>query len=162
MKRTLLLALLVICAACDLGPFGATRLTGQAVDQPVDDWSFVAGEYSLPIETRAPAWLPAATTWFFVHDKTLWLYAMAPRSFEYGWVRRLREVDPGVRILFGGKLYAGRASLITDPMVIDPLLPIVVRKYHMVETSNAHLVEKSDAETQMHQWFFRVDSQHGR
>lgn len=160
MKQLLLATLTVLTATgCDLGPLGGTRLRGELVQEPVRDWSVAANHYVVEIETRAPSLLPSAHTWFVVHDGTLWLYAMAPRSFEYPWVRRLRAIDPGVRILVDGKLYAGRAVLVTEPAVIEPLLPAVLRKYDMVETPRARFVPApmQHPGTQLQHWFFRVD-----
>ncbi|HET6304993.1 MAG TPA: hypothetical protein VFG80_09440, partial [Myxococcota bacterium] len=91
--------------ACDLGPLGGTPLRGERVAEPVPDWSFLADRYALEIETVAPSLLPSATTWFVVHEGTLWLYAILPPPLESPWVRRLRDVDPRVRIRVDGKLH---------------------------------------------------------
>lgn len=157
MRRLLLAALVALAAGCNLGPLGGSRLSGERVREPVRDWSFAANQYVLEIETRASALLPSARTWFVVHDGTLWLYAMAPRSFVYPWVRRLRQIDPGVSIRVDGKLYAGRATLVTEAAAIEPLLPSVLRKYHMVDVTRARFASPQTQGTQLRHWFFRVD-----
>jgi len=101
--RAALFALGLAGLACDLGPLGGTPLRGERVAELVTDWSFLADRYALEIETVAPSLLPSATTWFVVHEGTLWLYTMLPPPFELPWVRRLRDVDPGVRIRVDGK-----------------------------------------------------------
>lgn len=157
--RAGLAALALAALGCDLGPLGGTRLRGELVREPVRDWSFAADRYTLEIETVAPALLPSAHTWFFVHEGTLWLYTMLPPSLELPWLRRLRDVDPGVRIRVDGKLHEGRAVLVRDPAVLEPLLPTVLRKYHLVEASRARFVSAPERhpETQMQHFFFRVD-----
>jgi hypothetical protein len=154
------LSVLALAAvACDLGPLGGTALRGELVREPVADWSFAADRYVIEIETLAPALLPSARAWFFVYEGTLWLYAMLPPPLELPWVRRLRDVEPGVRIRVDGKLYEGRAVRVTDPAVLEPLLPVVLRKYHLVETSRARFVAARERHpgTQLQHFFFRVD-----
>ena len=159
MRRYVLAALCgLLAATCNLGPLGGTALHGEFVREPMRDWSLVATEYTLDIQTQAPALLPSARTWFVVHEGTLWLYAMAPRPLEPSWIRRLRDVDPGVRIRVGEKLYLAQARLVEDPAAIEPLLPTLLRKYHMIETARARFIPAPDRYpgTQLRQWFFRV------
>jgi hypothetical protein len=158
-RRAALAALALAALACDLGPLGGTSLRGELVAEPVTDWSFVADRYGIEIETVAPALLPSATPWFVVHDGTLWLYAILPPGLELPWVRRLRDVDPGVRIRVDGTLHEGRAVRVTDPALLEPLLPVVLRKYHLVETSRARFVPAPERHpgTQVEHHFFRVD-----
>jgi hypothetical protein len=94
-----------------------------------------------------------------VHEGTLWLYAILPPPLESPWVRRLRDVDPGVRIRVDGKLHAGRAVRVSDPAVLERLLPAVLRKYHLVETPRARFVAAPERHpgTQIRHFFFRVD-----
>jgi len=157
--RAALFALGLAGLACDLGPLGGTPLRGERVAEIVTDWSFLADRYALEIETVAPSLLPSATTWFVVHEGTLWLYAILPPPLESPWVRRLRDVDPGVRIRVDGKLHAGRAVWVRDPDVLEPLLPAVLRKYHLVETPRARFVAAPERHpgTQIQHFFFRVD-----
>ena len=148
-----------LLAGCDFGPLGGTSLRGEPAAESVRDWSFLEPRYAIEIETHAWAWLPSAQARFVVQDGVLWLYAMATADLEYPWVLRLRDVDPGVTIAVDGKLHQGRAVLIRDPDTLAPLLPAVLRKYHMVETAHARFVP-SPARfpgTQIRHWFFRVD-----
>jgi hypothetical protein len=157
--RATLAALGLAALGCDLGPLGATRLRGELASEPVTDWSFAADRYAIEIETEAPALLPAATTWFVVHEGRLWLYTLLPPPLETPWVRRLREEDPGVRIRVDGKLHAGRAVWVSDPALLEPLLPGVLRKYHLVETPRARFATAPERHpgTQIGHVFFRVD-----
>jgi hypothetical protein len=146
--------------ACDLGPLGGTPLHGEPATQKVADWSFVESEYALDIETHAGSLLASARSWFVVQDGTLWLYAMSTAELEPPWLRRLRDVEPGVTVRAAGRLHQGRAELVTDPAALEPLLPLVLRKYHLVETPSARFVSGSERfpATQIRHWFFRFES----
>ena len=98
--------------AATSGPLGGTSLRGEPAVESVRDWSFLEPRYAIEIETRAPSLLPSAQARFVVQDGVLWLYAMSDADFEYPWVRRLRDVDPGVTIAVDGKLYPARAVLV--------------------------------------------------
>lgn len=149
----------LLLAGCELGPLGGTPLRGEPATENVRDWSFLEPRYAIEIETRADSFLPSAQARFVVQDGVLWLYAMANADFEYPWVRRLRDEDPGVTIGVDGKLYQGQAIWIEDPGALAPLLPAVLRKYHMVETSRARFVPSPERfpGTQIRHGFFRVD-----
>lgn len=149
----------LVLAGCELGPLGGTPLRGEPVSEAVNDWSFLEPRYAIQIETLAPSLLPSAQTRFVVRDGVLWLYAMGNADFEYPWVRRLRDEDPGVRIAVDGKLHEARAVLIRDSDALAPLLPAVLRKYHFVETARARFVPSSERfpGTQIRHLFFRVD-----
>jgi len=148
-----------LLASCEVGPLGGTPLRGEPAKESVRDWSFLEPRYAIEIETQAPSLLPSAQARFVVQDGVLWLYAMATAELEFPWVRRLRDVDPGVTIGVDGRLYAARAVLVHDADVIAPLLPAVLRKYHMVETSRARFVPSPERfpGTQIRHWFFRVE-----
>ena len=146
-------------SACELGPLGGTALRGEAVTESVRDWSFLEPRYTVEIETHAGSLLPSAQVRFVVQAGVLWLYAMATADFEYPWVRRLRDQDPGITIGADGKLYPGKAVWVQDADTLAPLLPAVLRKYHMVETSRASFVSSPERfpGTQIRHAFFRVD-----
>jgi hypothetical protein len=48
---------------------------------------------------------------------------------------------------------------VDDPAELEPLLPLLLAKYHLVETRSAHFVRDPERfpGTQIHHWFFRVD-----
>jgi hypothetical protein len=154
---TLLAALLL--AGCDFGPLGGTALRGVPASDPVNDWSFLEPRYGLAIETHAPSWLPSAQAWFVVQDGVLWIYAISTPQLERPWVQRLRDEDPGVTIEVDGKLHQGKAVHVTDPAILEPLLPRVLRKYHGVETTRARFAPRSERfpDTQVRHAFFRID-----
>jgi hypothetical protein len=149
-------------AGCELGPLGGTALRGERVAEPVRDWSFAEPGYVLEIQTHARALLPSASTWFVVQDGALWLYAMSTGDLEPPWLARLRE-DPGVTIRVDGRLHEGRARLVTDPAALEPLLPRVLAKYHMVQVDDARFAAPSGRfpGTQIRHWFFRVEAPAG-
>jgi hypothetical protein len=159
MKRVLAPLAGLLLAACDLGPLGGPPLRGQPASESVRDWSFLEPRYTLEIQTRASSLLPSAQARFLVKDGVLWLYAMSNADFEYPWVRRLRDEDPGVTIEADGKLYPARAVLVEDPETLAPLLPPVLRKYHLVETARARFVASPPRfpGTQIRHVFFRVE-----
>jgi hypothetical protein len=144
--------------ACDLGPLGASALDGERVSAAISDWSWLEPRYSLDVQTHASALLPSAHAWFVVQDGTLWLYAMSS-DLEPPWLARLRDEDPGVTIGVDGKIHEARAVLVTDPAELEPLLPRVLAKYHLVETSRARFAPPSARfpATRIHHWFFRVE-----
>jgi len=146
-------------AGCEVGPLGGTPLRGEPATERVRDWSFLEPRYGVEIETHARSFLPSAWSRFVVQDGVLWLYAMSAADLEYPWVRRLRDVDPGVTIAVDGKLYPGQAILVRDADMLAPLLPAVLRKYHMVETARARFVASPERfpATQIRHWFFRVE-----
>jgi len=145
--------------ACDLGALGGTPLRGEPATEKVRDWSFLEPRYAVEIETHASSFLPSAQARFVVQDGVLWLYAMGTADFEVPWVRRLRDQDPGFTIEVDGKLHQGRAVWVSDADALAPLLPAVLRKYHMVETSRARFVPSPERfpGTQIRHGFFRVD-----
>jgi hypothetical protein len=149
-------------AGCEpRGPFPGGPLEGELVSGPTEDWSFAGDRYGIEVETRAGRWLRSARAWFVVQDGALYLYTASP--VEFGWIRRLREEDVHVRLRIGGKLYATRAILLTDPAEIEPLLPEVLAKYYGVEASRVRWVGSSPRfpGTQLQQWFFRVEPASG-
>lgn len=148
-----------LLTGCEVGPLGGTPLRGKPAAESVRDWSFLEPRYTIEIETRAPSLLPSAQARFVVQDGVLWLYAMATAEFEFPWVVRLRDVDAGVTIGVDGTLYPARAVLVRDAEALEPLLPAVLRKYHMVETSRARFVQSPERfpGTQIRHWFFRVE-----
>lgn len=145
-----------LLAACDLGPLGTRALRGEPAG-PVEDWSFLEGRYSIDVQPHRDALLPGASSWFLVEDGRLWLYAMSS-ELEPPWLARLRE-DPGVTIGADGRLYEARAVLVSDPTELEPLLPRLLAKYHLVETSRARFVPHPVRfpGSQIHHWFFRVE-----
>jgi hypothetical protein len=154
-----LLAALLLAAGCDLGPLGGTALRGAPASEPVSDWSFLEPRYGLAIQTHAPSLLPSAQAWFIVQDGVLWIYAISTAQLERPWVQRLRDEDPAVTIEVDGKLYQGKAVHVTDPAILEPLLPRVLRKYHGVETARARFAPRSERfpDTQVRHAFFRID-----
>ena len=151
-----MLASAALVSACDLGPLGASALRGEPATEPVGDWSFLESQYNVDIQPHADAWLPAARSWFVVEDGVLWLYAMST-DLEPPWLARLRD-DPSITLGVDGRLYEARATLVTDPARLEPLLPRVLAKYHLVETPRARFVPHPERfpDTQIHHWFFAV------
>jgi hypothetical protein len=144
---------------CDFGPLGGTALRGEPAAESPRDWSFLEPRYAIEIETRASSLLPSAQSRFIVQDGVLWLYAMKNADFEYPWSRRLREQGAGITIAADGKLYPARAVLVEDTAMLEPLLPVVLRKYHLVETARARFVASPPRfpGTQIRHVFFRVE-----
>jgi hypothetical protein len=152
------LVLALALAGCELGPFGGTALRGERVAEPVRDWSFAEPRYFVEIQTHAGSLLPSARTWFVVHEGTLWLYTMSTGGLEPPWLGRLRDEDPGVTIGVDGRLHEGVARLVTEPAELEPLLPRVLAKYHMVEVDGARFARSERFPgTQIRHWFFRVE-----
>jgi hypothetical protein len=151
--------LLLLAAGCEpRGPLPGGRLDGELVAERIDDWSFAANHDRIEIETRSGSFLRSASTWFFVHEGTLYLYAASP--VEFGWIRRLREEDPNLMLRLDGKLYPVRAEALVEPGQIEPLLPAMLSKYYAMEVVHIRWVgpTRRFPGTQLRQWFFRIES----
>jgi hypothetical protein len=155
----LLLGAACALCACDLGPLGSTALRGEPAREPVRDWSFLEPRYTIDVETHAASLLPSTHAWFVVHEGALWLYAMSTPTLAPPWVERLRDVRPDVTIGVDGRLHQGRAALVEDLAALEPLLPLVLRKYHGIATARARWLPHPARHpgTQIRHWFFRVE-----
>ena len=101
---------LSVCPGCG-GPtlvFPGGALSGEVVNEPVEDWSFVSDRF-VDLETR-PDDPYSVELNYIVHDGNLYLDpAEGRRWFEY------LKADPHVRVRFDDKVYPVVAVLVGRP-----------------------------------------------
>lgn len=116
--RRLLCAVFLLLPGCG-GPFlvfPGGELSGEVVEEPVEDWSF-ADDTFMDLEVR-PEDPYSVELNYVVEDGKLYIDpAEGRRWFDY-----LRE-DPRVRVRFGDRIYAGTAVKVGDPGEIEGFPP---------------------------------------
>lgn len=97
------------------------------------DWTFAQKTPTLMVETHPWYLIAHSVTIFFVTDAgNLYLHAdyTPGKTFPYGksWTAGLAH-DPTVRIKIGGRVYAGKVTLVTDPAEFNKLFEDFRKKY---------------------------------
>jgi len=123
--------LVVACAAtacvdpADRRP--GLRLTGEVVEEPVEDWSFTDAHPEIYIETRPPWLLPHSVTIVATSlDGELYVHARNPA--EKRWVGHVAR-DPRVRLEIGDKIYERRLERVEDPARQEAIYRDFAAKY---------------------------------
>ena len=114
MRCAAVLAAVVVLAGCG-GPlfvFPGSELTGEVVEEPVADWSFVDDVW-FELETR-PDDPYSVQLNYFVKDGKLYIDPAEGRV----WLEHIRR-DPRVRARFDGKIYPLRAVLVGLPGEVE-------------------------------------------
>jgi hypothetical protein len=116
-------------------------LSGQVVNAPVTDWSFVTQYRTDKVQTRTRFLIPhSVTTGFIVYNGQLYLTSMfrAGMPFPQGkmWVSDVMR-DPHVRLKFGDKLYDCVLSHVTDPDERAAVLGSRAKQFPQPTASNA-------------------------
>ena len=114
LKRELCAAAIMIavslCLACG-GPmlmFPGGELSGEVVQEPVEDWSFVTESF---VDLETTPYDPYSVQLnYIVRDGKLYLDPAEGRA----WFDYLKE-DPNVRVRFGDKIYPVTAVLVGRP-----------------------------------------------
>ena len=110
------------------------RLSGEVVNEPVDDWSFVASHHYLLIESGARMLPYSKNVWFMVHQGDL--YVLLPSLFGDELRQRLL-LDPLVRVEVAGKVYEQRAKEVEGDALVGELMAPVLRRIGSIELSGA-------------------------
>ncbi len=98
------------------------RLSGEVVERETSDWSFVASEQTIFVETRTWYLIPhSVTTVYRVHDGELYVPARDPETKR--WPKNVAS-DPRVRLEIAGRVYERKAVLITDTAISDEVLGV--------------------------------------
>ena len=108
---TICVSLLLGCG----GPmliFPGGALSGEVVEQPVENWSFVDSSF-VDLEVR-PSDPYSVELNYVVRDGKLYIDPAEGRK----WLDYIRE-DPRVRVRFDGKVYPLRAVLVGKPGELD-------------------------------------------
>jgi len=121
------------------GPFRATAAAG------LPDAAQAGAANTVEIEVGQPE-PRSRTTWIIEHDGVL--YVPAGFAARKQWPAQA-EADGRLRLRVGGKVYAAKATRVTDPALRTALLEKVAKKYDV----------KGDPQGAMAQstWFFRLD-----
>jgi len=131
-----LILILVILRITGLDPHGRMPglwLSGNLVTTPVTDWSFVTPHPIDQVQTRSWYLLPhSVNTNFVVLNGQVYLTSVfqadAPFPGSKGWTSNIIR-DPRVRLKFGDQLYDCRLIPVTDPAILEKLLPLANEKY---------------------------------
>jgi hypothetical protein len=141
-------------------------LTGDLVQTPVTDWSFIDEISNVQIETRTWYLLPhVLRTDIAWNDEQLYLFseyfAPAPgkpdlreRFPEARFWNRMVVRDPRIRVKIGDRLFEMRAYPLTDPSQIAVARQAVLSKYADVRAQEASPESRRPA---LH--FFRLEPQ---
>jgi len=120
MRRALLLSVLVGASVLGCGGpffiFPGGALSGEAVAEPVTDWSFVDDRW-IDIETR-PGDPYSVELNYVVKDGQLYIDPKEGRK----WLEHIRA-DPRMRVRFGGKIYPVTAVLVGRPGELEGFDP---------------------------------------
>lgn len=118
-----------------MGPIAGNKLEGTTSTWP-DDWSF-SGEYeNLLLETN-PEDPYSVTVWAVDVEGELYITAVDPDS---RWVQNIAQ-NSDVVVGVAGKLYPGRAHVITDPAEMNPVGLRYGTKYEMPPEEGANILE---------------------
>jgi hypothetical protein len=125
---------IALTVACTIDPsderpgFG---LSGEVVQQAVEDWSFSEDSGEIFIETVTSYWIPhSVTAWCVtVGDE---LYVAADDADKKSWVANVAS-DPNVRLKIIDKVYEQKLEPVTDATTIAAIDEGFVRKYEYEE-----------------------------
>ncbi len=129
-----------------VGPVAGRQLSGEVVTTPVADWSFTDEHTTIAVETR-PAAPHSVTTICFTHEGALYVPAQSGSTKSWTYYA---TADPRVRLKIGDKVYAARASRVTDESLGPALIASARAKYEIEESDEAPTFEDV--------WVFRMDA----
>jgi hypothetical protein len=119
LRAAVALPLAFIAAACGGGPvamFPGGALSGEVVEEPVSDWSFVDSN-NIELETR-PGDPYSVVINYIVRDGDLFIDPAEGRT----WFEYLKE-DPRVRVRIGDRVYLLNAVLVGRPGELEGFDP---------------------------------------
>jgi hypothetical protein len=102
-------------------------LTGELVEDRVDEWSFTDDYREIMIETQTAYWLPHSLTIFCVSlgDR---LYVAARHPSTKRWVSNV-DRNPDVRLKIGGQLYERRLTRVEGGEEREAVYSVYATKY---------------------------------
>lgn len=147
-------AQVVACSPSDRRP--GTWLSGERVEEPVEDWSFTDGEDEIFVETRTWYGIPHSVTTVCATDgATLYVPSVYFEGGEFPdarfWNRNVVR-DPRVRLQIGGRIFERRAVVVEDAAEREAALAAFARKYPFWQ----ELAAKPESE-RPRVYFFRMD-----
>ena len=157
----LTLVSLLACLGCGpQGPMGVVPggpLAGEVSSAAVPDWRFTDDDVTVAIETRG-GWINhSVTVLAAAHDK--YLYVPSREGFRKTWVKNVLE-DGRVRVGVDGRIFAGVATRVLDPVEGGHVARAMLRKYLGLEAANASLLLDAPAtgDDRVELWLFRIES----
>ncbi len=108
-------------------------LKGEAIKQPVTDWSFTDRYPTIFVQTHSWYGLPhSVTATVTAHDGKPYLTSTYRPGMEFPrdrlWNKNVMR-DPHVRLKIGDRVFDGTVALVTDPAEKDAVLATKARKY---------------------------------
>jgi hypothetical protein len=150
------LAVLLLAALGCSGP-----LEGEVVREPVADWSLVSEAGDVELATPSGRRFRSVVARPFVHAGALHLHVTTIFGFSDAALDDLLE-HGRLDLRTGGRVHALRATRLTTPAEIDPLLPTLVRGMSIEATGLRWDPEPARyPATQVRQWFFRLEPADG-
>ena len=125
---------IALTVACSIDPSDerpGLGLSGEVVQQAIEDWSFTSDAKEIFIETTTSYWIPhSVTAWCVtVGDE---LYVAADDADKKSWVANVAR-DPNVRLKIEGKVYEQKLVPVTDATTIASIDSGFARKYEYEE-----------------------------
>jgi hypothetical protein len=147
-------ALVVACSPSDRRP--GTWLSGEVVQEPVEDWSFTDDAQEIFVETRTWYGIPHSVTTVCASDgASLYVPSVYFDGGEFPdarfWNRNVVR-DPRVRLQIGERIFERRAVVVDDAAERDAALAAFARKYPFWQ----ELAAKPEGERPQ-VYFFRMD-----
>ena len=138
MRNAIALATTLMLCACSVpvGPIAGSKLEGTPAEWP-DDWSFSERHENFLLETNSKDPY-SVTVWAVDVDGELYITAVSP---ENQWVKNL-QMDPFVVIALDGKLYSGRAHVISDQQEMANVGKRYGTKYEMSADEGASIIDE--------------------
>ena len=131
MSCAFVIALTVSCSIDPRDERPGLGLSGQVVQQAVEDWSFTEGAGEIFIETVTSYWIPhSVTAWCVTVGSEL--YVAADDADQKSWVGNVAR-DPNVRLKIIDKVYEQKLEPVTDATTIVAIDEGFVRKYEYEE-----------------------------
>ena len=132
------LSMAFMLSACGgpVGPIAGKALDGTPTNWP-SDWSFSEDNENILLETN-PTDPYSVTLWAVDVGNDLYITAVDPES---QWVRNLQQ-DSAVTVCITGKLYAGRAHVVTNSDEMDAVGKRYGTKYEMSPEEGASIIEE--------------------
>ncbi len=132
------IAMIVACSIDPSDQRPGLSLSGEVIQQAVDDWSFSSDVKEIFIETTTSYGIPhSVTAWcVIVGDK---LYVAADDADKKSWVTNVAR-DPNVRIKIGDKVYEQKLAPITDAAIQASIDSGFARKYDYEEEGDDEMV----------------------
>ena len=138
MRNAIAFATTFMLCACGgpMGPIAGNKLEGTLAEWP-EDWSFTADRENFLLETN-PEDPYSVTIWAVDVDGDLYITAVDSNS---RWVQNIMQ-NSDVLVAVAGKLYPGRAHVVTDPNEMTPVGSRYGSKYEMSPEEGANILEE--------------------